>query len=610
MGCWLEIDLTDTSSHQECIQAFVAVPSTVHPLIEMSWLKGPMQAMVGGPRSTTVQPMLNNPSIRDNISTARSLQSSSAHSSSVNVRSPTTASIVGGNRAPSMTAISNMQEALPERYRHGKIDVWMLGITIVIGGQYFSWNAGFAAGFYSYLASYILVGTAYIALCCCSSEITGALPFAGGAYGLSRCTLGFLPGFFIGFCETLEYIAYVATTALSLSDMMIQAAPALEGTEPVLWFMVYASALWIQILGGQTFWRVNMLLGIASIGILLAFCFGSLPFVDFERNVINEGGGVAVGGGRGFFKQLPVAAWFFVGVEALSLASDEVSSPKIMVPIAQVSCILTLFVTGLMVLFITASLPADGGIAEIAGQLLPLNTGFMLMGISSTIAKVLSFPATYATGFGFIWCYGKLIQALATSRLLPNALATKSRYDTPYLALIAGSVVSYAICVVVYFIPALAQYVFPVCITSAFSAYTGQCIGYIAIKRNYKRIKSSKFVSPFGQWGALYSMSVWIAGMVSIACFQDDNYIEIGTFGCVSACVVVVYYAYAQKRQTFSPQENKVLLVAHVIKFNTNKVSSKGSARKIRKGVRHAAGQQSSTHEAQGTNKNSSVASH
>lgn len=285
-------------------------------------------------------------------------------------------------------------------------------------------------------------------------------------------------------------------------------------------------------------------------------------------------------------------------------------SPKTTVPIAQVSCIITLFVTGLMVLFITASLSIDGGIAEIAGQLFPLNNGFMLMGTSSTIAKLLSFPATYATGFGFIWCYGKLIQALATSRLLPNALVTKSRYDTPYVALIAGSAVSYAICLVVFFVPELAQYIFPVCITSAFSAYTGQCTGYISIKHNYKRIKSSQFVSPFGQWGAIYSMSVWIAGIVSIAGFQDDNCIAIGLFGCVSGCVIVLYYAYAEKRQTFSPQENKVLLVAHVIKFNTNKGSAKSATRKSLKGARSSAENKSSNREANKTNQTSSVAPH
>ena len=69
------------------------------------------------------------------------------------------------------------------RYEPTKKDIWMLGITIVIGGQYFSWNAGLTAGMYCYFIAYLLISTGYITLCFCTAEIAGALPFAGGAYG-------------------------------------------------------------------------------------------------------------------------------------------------------------------------------------------------------------------------------------------------------------------------------------------------------------------------------------------------------------------------------------------------------------------------------------------
>ena len=59
-------------------------------------------------------------------------------------------------------------------------DIWALGITVVIGGDYFSWNIGLTAGFGSFVISSILMGFAYICLCLCISELTSALPFAGG----------------------------------------------------------------------------------------------------------------------------------------------------------------------------------------------------------------------------------------------------------------------------------------------------------------------------------------------------------------------------------------------------------------------------------------------
>lgn len=120
-------------------------------------------------------------------------------------------------------------------YKPGKWDVYVLGLTIVIGGQYFCWNAGIAAGLYSYFIAYLLIGTAYIALCCCTAEITGALPFAGGAYGLARCTLGFYPAFMIGCCEALEYMAYVSVSTIAFIDLLVDTVLELKSYRPLLW---------------------------------------------------------------------------------------------------------------------------------------------------------------------------------------------------------------------------------------------------------------------------------------------------------------------------------------------------------------------------------------
>lgn len=128
------------------------------------------------------------------------------------------------------------------KYRHGKLDIFLLGITIVIGGQYFCWNEGINAGIYSFLIGYFLIATAYITLCSCTAEITGALPFAGGSYGLARCTLGFYPAFMVGCCEALEYIAYVSASVISFVDLIVDAAPSLDAYSPLLWALFYVSS--------------------------------------------------------------------------------------------------------------------------------------------------------------------------------------------------------------------------------------------------------------------------------------------------------------------------------------------------------------------------------
>ncbi|RLN74316.1 hypothetical protein BBJ28_00019793, partial [Nothophytophthora sp. Chile5] len=261
----------------------------------------------------------------------------------------------------------------------------------------------------------------------------------------------------------------------------------------------------------------------------------------------------------------------------------------------------TLFVTGLAVFLVTVSLPP--GLAFLPYELVPFNHGFTwLFKISREAATVLSLPATYATAFGFMWCYGKLISAMAMSRLLPPVLSkTTHNYETPYAALLAGSAVSYALCIIAYFVPAVGSKLFSICILAAFMSYTGQCVGYISLKRNYRNIKSSEFRSPWGIAGALYSMSVWLLCIAAVVAFQGNGGVEIIAFSAMVTLLTLFYFGYARHRQTFSAQENRVMLVAHVTKFNVKKVAA------ARQGRQHKGG--SSAHPTGGGTETSQVES-
>lgn len=234
--------------------------------------------------------------------------------------------------AESNAGYTKESDATPEEIANGKLnlkafDIWALGITIVIGGQYFSWNAGYAAGFGSYLISTLLIGSSYVCLCLSNAEISSALPFAGGAYGLARVSLGMYPGFIIGCLEAGEYIVYVATSAISLSMMIITLTKASMNMLPVCCLLFYISALFIHIPGGKIFWRSNVVMALTSIGILLIYIFGSIPWCSFVENASSQAvsGGLQneffIGGFSNFLTVTPLAAWFYVGVESLNLGA-------------------------------------------------------------------------------------------------------------------------------------------------------------------------------------------------------------------------------------------------------------------------------------------------
>jgi amino acid transporter len=231
----------------------------------------------------------------------------------------------------------------------GSLEVWALGLSIVIGGQYFSWNAGLSAGFGSFAISTLLIGSAYICLCLCNAEVSSALPFAGGAYGLARVSLGLYPGFLIGCCEAIEYIYYVASSAIVLAKMIVSITHSPDIMTPVYSLLFYISALLIHIYGGIWFWRTSTVLGVVSLLIIVIYCFGSLPWVDFLANApassttgyttttSTNGGNSAsasdaawfIGGFSSFLSVMPLACWFYVGVESLNLGNASVEEVRI-----------------------------------------------------------------------------------------------------------------------------------------------------------------------------------------------------------------------------------------------------------------------------------------
>lgn len=58
-------------------------------------------------------------------------------------------------------------------------DLWALGISIALGGQYIGWNKALSAGFGSTVIATFLISSAYWCLILCIAEVSSAIPFGG-----------------------------------------------------------------------------------------------------------------------------------------------------------------------------------------------------------------------------------------------------------------------------------------------------------------------------------------------------------------------------------------------------------------------------------------------
>ena len=187
-----------------------------------------------------------------------------------------------------------------------------------------------------------------------------------------------------------------------------------------------------------------------------------------------------------------------------------------------------------------------------------------MFGLSEKAATALSIPATYATAFGFMFGYGKLLVSLASSGLLSKHLVRRTKCSgAPYAALTFGSLVSFLICFPFSYLSF--DLCLAMCLLTAFAAYFSQFIGYYNIRTQFSR-HDREFRSPLGSIGAAYGSAVFLLGAVSLIAFQDDNQLVLVAFVIMVVCASAYYFLVAKYHQRFSQEELQVLYSYHVIK--------------------------------------------
>ena len=197
------------------------------------------------------------------------------------------------------------------------------------------------------------------------------------------------------------------------------------------------------------------------------------------------------------------------------------------------------------------------------------HTGFQLAyllsdDVTTQYMTILSIPATFATAFGFMFMYGKILMSLSNSKLMPEFLSY--RHPTtraPYTALIVGSLMSYIVCIACLYYPSFYAGSFNICILSASFDYVWQLVGFILLRTKYQTIKCD-FLSPLGIYGAVWAILVFTLNIIAVIAFQVDQSALIVVAG-IYTLLTVWYYAYAKSRQSYSDEEKNTFFTIHII---------------------------------------------
>src|SRR6266496_6606339 len=97
------------------------------------------------------------------------------------------------------------------------VHLWALAVGLVISGEYFGWNLGWdVAGTGGFLIATILVTIFYITFIFSFTELTSAIPHAGGPFAYAFKALGPLGGLIAGYATLVEFLLAPPAIAFAL----------------------------------------------------------------------------------------------------------------------------------------------------------------------------------------------------------------------------------------------------------------------------------------------------------------------------------------------------------------------------------------------------------
>jgi amino acid transporter len=298
-----------------------------------------------------------------------------------------------------------------------------------------------------------LAALLYLLLSLVVAELAGRLVVKGGPCGFADACFGRDLGLLVGLCEVVKVVLVVAVIAFGIGSYISEITGMRDELEPILWGLAIFGVLAICIVGGEASGRILSVFTAGSVGMLLLFLGGTVATGSLDPDKY-LGDTATIPSASEVCLVLPFAMWFFLGLEELPLLWEIAENPSVAIPRA----LYLSFFTLLLLSFLTFSLSCmvAPGAAELASEPYPLLTGYRTVfgDTDQTTWWCLLLTAGLVSSIhSFIFATGELLCHCGEVGFLPASLAGRSqKHGTPIVGLVAGSVGSYAICLLLHFV--------------------------------------------------------------------------------------------------------------------------------------------------------------
>ncbi len=330
----------------------------------------------------------------------------------------------------------------------GSLHLWGLAVGLVISGEYFGWSYGWAqAGTLGFLVTTSLVALFYVAFIFSFTELTCAIPQAGGPFAYSLRAFGPLGGFVAGFATLVEFVFAPPAIALSIGAYLHVQFPGLEPRlAALLCYLVFMALNVWGVTVAATFELCVTLLAIFELCVFMGVVGPSFSWERFAARGWAGESSFSWAVVPGIFSAIPFAIWFFLAIEGAALAAEETQQPSRSVPRAFSAGIATLLVLAFGVMLCAGGV---GDWSDLANRNDPLPEAMKrVVGEGSGWLHMLVWIGLFglvASFHGIIMGYSRQIFAMARAGHLPAVLArVHPTRRTPNRAILAGGAVGVA----------------------------------------------------------------------------------------------------------------------------------------------------------------------
>lgn len=325
------------------------------------------------------------------------------------------------------------------------IHLWGIAVGLVISGEYFGWSYGWdKAGTLGFLITTIIVAVMYTCFIFSFTELTTAIPHAGGPFAYSYRAFGPLGGFVAGFATLIEFVFAPPAIALAIGSYLNVQFPSLDPKVAATGAYVIFMALNIAgVTIAATFELFVTVLAIIELFIFMGVVSPGFSNANFVANGWAGESTFSFTAFGGIFAAIPFAIWFFLAIEGAAMAAEETKNPNHTIPRAYIAGILTLVVLAFGTMIFAGGVgdwrqlsnindPLPQAMKVVVGE----QSGWLHMLVAIGLFGLV------ASFHGIIMGYSRQIFALARAGFLPARLATlHPTRKTPYLAILAGGVV-------------------------------------------------------------------------------------------------------------------------------------------------------------------------